>query len=197
MFKQTLFIAALLASFSGYVWFNVSVAQIVTDSPSSETRVATITPHEIEQAQDAWAKAIVEIGKAYQAKADYKQVASDAIAKLYGYDEGKVLFKPTKAAEVEFRDSKEEALSYFIGGIDKEDHGFALQPWSQVRFQNDQLVINADTAETMGLYFFTDATTQQEIKVEYSFGYKRAKDGRLVIFLHHSSLPYTPPTTAH
>ena len=31
---------------------------------------------------------------------------------------------------------------------------------------------------------------RQESKVEYTFGYKRCGDGKVRIFLHHSSLPY-------
>ena len=29
-------------------------------------------------------------------------------------------------------------------------------------------------------------------KVEYTFGYKRNDDGKIRIYLHHSSLPYVP-----
>lgn len=42
----------------------------------------------------------------------------------------------------------------------------------------------------MGNYYFTDANTNKEIKVEYTFGYIKDKDGNLKINLHHSSLPY-------
>ena len=105
-----------------------------------------------------------------------------------------MLFKPTKAAHDQFRETKAEAMSYFVGGENPEDHGFAIQPWSAVRFENNGIVIDADadTAEAMGNYYFTDAKTGTEVKVEYTFAYKRLKDGRLAIFLHHSSLPYQP-----
>ncbi|WP_211248384.1 hypothetical protein [Thermodesulfobacterium hydrogeniphilum] len=103
-----------------------------------------------------------------------------------------MLFKPTKASVKQFRLTKEEAISYFVGGVVPEDHGFALQPWSKVRFEPAGFVIGKDLAVTMGNYYFTDANTGKEVKAEYSFGYKRAKDGRLVIILHHSSFPYNP-----
>ncbi|MGQ9831530.1 MAG: hypothetical protein ACUVQI_07980, partial [Thermochromatium sp.] len=103
-----------------------------------------------------------------------------------------VLFKPTKAAVDEFRETREEALSYFVTGVEAEDHGFALQPWSRVRFVNHQIVINQDTAEAMGNYYFTDAKTGEVVKADFTFGYRRAADGHLVVFLHHSSLPYRP-----
>ena len=42
----------------------------------------------------------------------------------------------------------------------------------------------------MGNYYFTCATTGNKSKVEYTFGYARCDDGKVRIFLHHSSLPY-------
>ncbi len=160
------------------------------------TSAAPITEQDVLQAQDSWAKGIVEIGKVYQDGGDYKAVASQLIDQLYGYGEGKVLFKPTKAAHDQFRGTKAEAMSYFVGGENPEDHGFAIQPWSKVRFVNEDIDIDKDSANAMGNYYFTDAKTGGEVKVEYTFTYRRAKDkdGRLVIDLHHSSLPYVPAT---
>ena len=37
---------------------------------------------------------------------------------------------------------------------------------------------------------FTCAATGDKTKVEYTFGYKKNVDGKLRIFLHHSSVPY-------
>ena len=42
----------------------------------------------------------------------------------------------------------------------------------------------------MGSYVFTNATDASTVKVEYTFGYKKNDDGKLRIFLHHSSVPY-------
>merc|ERR1719238_1752558 len=42
----------------------------------------------------------------------------------------------------------------------------------------------------MGDYVFTDATSGDEVRVEYTFGYKRNDDGKVRIYLHHSSVPY-------
>merc|ERR1712228_540786 len=41
-----------------------------------------------------------------------------------------------------------------------------------------------------GNYYFTCATTGEKSKVEYTFGYQRCDDGKVRIFLHHSSVPY-------
>ncbi len=78
-----------------------------------------------------------------------------------------------------------------MGGSISEDKGFALAPYIKVRFENEGINIDCDSALAMGNYYFTK-TDGQEIKVEYSFGYVEDKDGHLKINLHHSSLPYTP-----
>ncbi len=103
-----------------------------------------------------------------------------------------VLFKPTKAAEKQFRSTREEAVSYFVTGAVPEDRGFAIQPWSKVRFENAGFIIDGDPAIAMGNYYFTDANTGKEAEVEFTFGYFRDEDGGLRIHLHHSSFPYQP-----
>ena len=100
-----------------------------------------IVEKEVMEAQKIWGEAIVAIGEAYTQKEDYKVLAEKVVDTLYGYDEGVVLFKPTKASEKQFRITKEEAVSYFVTGIVPEDRGFAIQPWSQVRFENAEIII--------------------------------------------------------
>ena len=104
-----------------------------------------------------------------------------------------MLFKPTKTSAIQFRGTKEGALSYFIAGNPNfsEDKGFALQPWTNVRFENASLILEENRALAMGNYFFTDSEGG-DTKVEYTFGYTKLSDGRLKIDVHHSSLPYDP-----
>lgn len=149
-----------------------------------------ITKEDILMAQKNWAEAIVAVGKAYINHEDYTALAHHIIDTLYAYDEGTVLFKPTKARSDQFRGTEKEALSYFVKGLIDEDHGFALQPWSKVRFENEDFLLMGDYAIAMGNYFFTDAHTNQEVHVEFTFGYIKGKEGQLLINLHHSSLPY-------
>jgi len=153
---------------------------------------------EVRAAQDLWASSIKKISKTYLEKGDYVAAAGDAAGKLYGYGHTNVLFKPTKAADVQFRPQATDAMSYFVGagavedGI-PEDGGFAInggKGFSEVVFDNHQIEINGDTAIAMGNYFFTCATTKGVSKVEYTFGYKRNEDGKVRIFLHHSSVPF-------
>ena len=84
-------------------------------------------------------------------------------------------------------------MSYFIAGDEracKEDKGFAIQPWTKVRFENTNFIIENNRAIAMGNYFFADLNGV-EAKVEYTFGYKLV-EGELRIDLHHSSFPYNP-----
>ena len=151
-----------------------------------------ITDADVLAAQEIWGNAIVEIGQAYTDGDDYTALAAERVDTLYGYDEGTVLFKPTLAAEQQFRLTEETALSYFVTGVVPEDHGFALRPWTTVRFENAGIIIDGDSAVAMGNYFFTDANTGEDTKVEYTFGYVRGADGNLLVNVHHSALPYNP-----
>ena len=147
---------------------------------------------DIYRVQENWAEWIVKTGRAYIEKENYTDIARRMIDELYGYKEGVVLFKPTKAGEKQFRLTLEGALSYFVGGNPAfpEDHGFALQPWKSVRFENAGFILKEDFALAMGNYFFMDMDGK-EIKVEYTIGYFRNETGSLMINLHHSSLPFS------
>ncbi len=160
------------------------------DANSLSKSPLKITESEVVSAQKKWGECIVDIGKA-SAK-EVKKTATNCINTLYAYDNGGVLFKPTKAAHKQFRMDKAGALSYFVTGVEAEDHGFALQPWNRVRFENIKTITDSDSAISMGNYYFTDAKTNKEVKVEYTFGYIKDANGDLKINLHHSSLPYNP-----
>lgn len=151
-----------------------------------------VTTQDVLDAQKAWGKGIVRIGRIYTEGGDYRAAARVLVETLYAYDLGPVLFKPTLASDVPFRGTLEAALSYFVGGLYEEDHGFAIRPWTFVRLVNDGIIVDGDRALAMGHYYFTD-TDGGVTKVEYSFGYIRDDQGHLRITLHHSSLPYAPP----
>ena len=155
---------------------------------------APITADEVAAAQQAWGEGIVAIGAVFTEEGDFSTRASEHIATHYAYGEdATILFKPTLAAEDQFRETTEEALSYFVGTEGTEDGGFAIAPYTAVRWENNGTVISesGDMAVAMGNYFFT-GSDGNETKVEYSFAYERGDDGELDIVLHHSSLPYNP-----
>ncbi len=150
-----------------------------------------ITTQEILEAQNAWGNGVVRLGQLTDEKEPLRLYAESFLNKYYDFKNKDVLFKPTKAAIRQFRPTNEGALSYFIGGNSDypEDNGFALQPWTKVRFENAILVMEENRAFAMGNYFFTDVKGQ-ETKVEYTFGYYKDLNGNLRIDLHHSSLPF-------
>eukprot|EP00438_Fugacium_kawagutii_P006743 Skav219155 [mRNA] locus=scaffold1574:862892:864603:- [translate_table: standard] len=155
-------------------------------SPQPES----VSMEEVKAAQKAWADAIKKISKTYLDGGDYVAAAANAAGELYGYGHGNVLFKPTKAKDVQFRPEASQAMSYFVGAkavkqadAIAEDGGFAInggKGWE----------LNGNVGIAMGNYYFTSAADGSKTKVEYTFGYKKCKDGKVRIFLHHSSVPF-------
>ena len=145
---------------------------------------------DVEVAQQAWGEGIVAISSAHNEGGDFVALATDHVNTLYAYQLGPVLFKPTLATINQFRPTFETALSYFVAsnGACPEDKGFAIKGWTNVRFENSDVIIDGDTALAMGNYFFT-APDGAEVKVEYTFGYIKDAGGSVKIQLHHSSMP--------
>ena len=141
--------------------------------------------------QKEWANSIISIGKAFLNKQDYLDITDKFLDRLYFFNKGKVLFKPTKASHKQFRRSKNEFISYFIGHdkVSDEDKGFALEPWKNIYFENFDTIFFENILISMGNYFFTNYRDEQ-IKVEYSFGYILDNKSILKIVFHHSSVPY-------
>ena len=153
---------------------------------------ATLTEDRVTAFKTAWGEGIVNIGAIHTEGGDYEAAAREHIEAFYAYDsDTPVLFKPTLTSADQFRGSFDEALSYFVGGSIEEDGGFAIAPYTSVRWENEGTTISGDTAFAMGNYFFTK-TDGSEVKVEYTFGIQEMDDGELKIVLHHSSLPFTP-----
>ena len=143
--------------------------------------------------QESWADGIIKIGLAYQNKQDFISQTDLFLTTLYNFDKKKVLFKPTKARDKQFRKDKSEFISYFIGHnkVSNEDTGFALEPWKDIKFDNFDFIVFQDIIITIGNYYFTNYEGET-IKVEYSFGYTLDKDeNKLRIVFHHSSIPYS------
>ena len=153
--------------------------------------MSAITQAEVESVQKVWGDGIVKFGKIFSDKGNYEQAAKEHIEQLYAYEHGSVLFKPTKAAKEQFRPDFAQALSYFVATNEacKEDGGFAINPWTKVRFENHDILFFSDNAVAMGNYFFTDLNGD-ETKVEYTFGYIKDDSGALRICVHHSAVPY-------
>ena len=149
-----------------------------------------ITVEDVEKTQQAWGDGVVAIAAAHSSGGDYVERARIHVESLYAYGLTPVLFKPTMAVKEQFRPSFEGALSYFVAenGVCPEDSGFAIKGWTRVRFENENVLINGNTALVMGNYFFTNPGGE-ELKVEFTFGYILDSNDDLRIQLHHSSMP--------
>lgn len=152
-----------------------------------------ITEAEVVNAQTAWGNGIVRIGQIHKDSGDYVTAAKDHIQTFYGYDLGSVLFKPTLAAQKQFRNSFDAALSYFVGGNESypEDKGFALKGWTKIRWENAGIINNnCKMAVAMGNYYFTPPDGSADVKVEYTFAYVKDRNNNLKIAVHQSSVPF-------
>jgi len=151
-----------------------------------------VTVADVEDAQHAWGEGIVAIATAHSTGGDYVEVARNHVETLYAYGLTAVLFKPTLAVIEQFRPTFDSALSYFVASnnVCPEDKGFAIKGWTNVRFENTDIIVQETTALAMGNYYFT-SPDGDEVKVEYTFGYIVDSSGNLRIQLHHSSMPAT------
>ena len=156
--------------------------------------MSKILEKEVILAQEEWKKGVLFMS---QNRRDLKtccEFAQSFVDRLYAYDDGGTLFKPTLASIKPFRVTCEAAVSYFVGSDDnfKEDKGFALKPWVDIEFDNIGIHCFEETAYAMGHYTFFSEDQSQTV-VEYTFAYVRSNssDNLLRISLHHSSLPYS------
>jgi len=157
-------------------------------------KAPNLTTDQVIEAQKAWGNGIVQISDTFAKGGDYVGVASTMLNRLYAYGYAPVLFKPTLAADRQFRSSFDAALSYFVAsnGYVTEDKGFAIQGWTNVRFENVDILTEGRLGLAMGNYYFTKPDGQEK-KVEYTFAYLLDDYGNVRINVHHSSLPYAPP----
>ena len=148
-----------------------------------------MTKEDIIKAQKEWSEGIIKMGEISDNRESLELFVSDFLDRLYNFDD-QVLFKPTKARDIQFRNDKKSAISYFIAGNDREcdeDTGFALSSWSKITFENKDIILGKEYAIAMGNYTFEN--NNSKVKVEFSFGYIKVS-GLVKINLHHSSIPF-------
>jgi len=185
---------ATLLAFAGAAMLLTGCATTMTQAGSSEGTInvkGEVTKADVLAAQKVWGEGIVEISKVHAEGGDFEARARQHINDLYAYGESEVMFKPTLAAEDQFRETFDEALAYFIGAEGTEDKGFAISGWTNVRWESNGIYVGGEDATAMGNYYFKKPDGS-ETKVEYSFGYVLDDDDNLKINVHHSSLPFSP-----
>ena len=141
--------------------------------------------------QQKWGNLVIEIGNAYKKNESLENLTSDLLHNIYAFNHCEVLFKPTLAKKNQFRTTKDEFLSYFLGQnkVCDEDSGFAIKGWKSIEFENYKITEQNNQLLAMGNYYFKD-NEDNILKVEYTFGFIKVNSEELKINLHHSSLPY-------
>ena len=141
-----------------------------------------------------WGNELIAISASYEKKGieHATSIAIEMLDRLYGFEFGPVLFKPTlSGGDQTFRTTKQGALSYFVGHDPNypADTGFGIKFWREVKSETSAIMIEDTVAMWMGRVMFTDKESNM-VKVDKSFCFRRSQSGKLKIVLHHSSLPY-------
>lgn len=153
-----------------------------------------ISETEVQAAQQAWCKALVDISATHASSGQpaAKALAEKVIDSAYGYQMGAVLFKPTLTVSPQtFRTTRAGALAYFVGGDPAfpKDSGFALKGWTRCDVANTAMFIDGDSATTMGKVHIT-GKDGKVTTVDKTWQFVRDDAGKLRIVLHHSSLEF-------
>ena len=135
----------------------------------------------------SWASGLSKIQASYEKNEDFRESATLFIEKHYLFDKESVLFKPTLTNKTIFRNSAEDALSYFIGGKYSEDLGFALKPFKSIEIKESNTIIENDLLAIMGILVFKIKDSNELLKVAFTFILKLTESG-LKIKIHHSSI---------
>ena len=134
----------------------------------------------------SWTDGLSMIRTAYEKNEDYKNIALEFINKHYLFNEESVLFKPTLTNKTIFRNSVDDALSYFIGGKYPEDTGFALKAYESININETNTVIEKDLIAIMGILDFKLVNSDESMRVAFTFVLKSSETG-LKLKIHHSS----------
>ena len=145
-----------------------------------------MSSNQIEHFLNSWKDGVIEIGRIHLEEGDYEKSAELFVSTHYAFDSEEVLFKPTFTKEVIFRNSKDLALSYFIGGEVAEDKGFALKPWEEIRLEELDIIEQDNLMVAMGTLNFKPLNLKENTLIAFTF-LLIDTDGSLKIKVHHSS----------
>ena len=114
--------------------------------------------------------------KSFSEKENVDNLVSHLLHEIYAFNHCDVLFKPTLAKDTQFRSTKEEFISYFLGQnkICIEDKGFAIKNWKSIKFENYKIIEHHNYLLSVGNYFFENQE-KELLKVEYTFGFIKDK----------------------
>ena len=142
---------------------------------------------EVNNFLNSWASGVIEIGKTFKEGGDIANKAKEFIDSHYAFDFQDVLFKPSYTKEVVFRNTRDEALSYFISGDIEEDKGFALKPWEKISLDKIYTLNEHNITIVMGILNLKPLDTLDEIRLAFTFVLIKDDKDQLKIKVHHSS----------
>lgn len=145
-----------------------------------------MSSNQIEHFLNSWKDGVIEIGRIHLEGGDYEKSAELFVSTHYAFDSEEVLFKPTFTKEFIFRNSKDLALSYFIGGEVAEDKGFALKPWEEIRLEELNIIEQDNLMVAMGTLNFKPLNLKENTLIAFTFLLIDTDDS-LKIKVHHSS----------
>ena len=128
-----------------------------------------MSSNQIEHFLNSWKDGVIEIGRIHLEGGDYEKSAELFVSTHYAFDSEEVLFKPTFTKEVIFRNSKDLALSYFIGGEVAEDKGFALKPWEEIRIEELNIIEQDNLMVAMGTLNFKPLNLEENTLIAFTF----------------------------
>ena len=140
----------------------------------------------VEGFMNSWTAGVIEIGRMHQEGGDFTLSAENFIEKHYAFSDENILFKPTFTSENIFRNTKDEALSYFIKGDISEDKGFALKPWERIELDELNCLLEENLTASMGTLLFKPLNEEEVTKVAFTFIFTMINNS-LKIKIHHSS----------
>ena len=146
-----------------------------------------ININEVNNFLNSWTSGIIEMGKTFKEGGNTIKAAEKFIDSHYAFDFEDGLFKPTYTKEVIFRNTKDEALSYFVSGDIKEDKGFALKPWGKISLENIITLDESDFTIAMGILNLKPLDSISETKIVFTFILVKNNKDQLRIKVHHSS----------
>ena len=183
--------------------FAVSCSTPSSSAPAADRPTTTaITDKEVEDAQKAWCKGLVDIATASQQT--YVKVANEFIDRAYDFNgNGRVFFRPTLAYTPHaFRTDRPGTLSYFIGGNSTypDGGGFARGPWVDCKPSNDLpngvkgIQTYGDIAVAMGTVTLTDCDGKPTVADKVFVFRKETKEPYALKLVFHMSAKANTPS---
>jgi hypothetical protein len=165
-----------------------------------EGREGSITPEEVQCAQQQWCDGLIGISRKYQNDPygdEYRLAAIDFLNTYYDFREGgRVFFRPTLAKfPNNFRTTFQGTLDYFIG--DAPGDGFAKANWKSAKYsnrvdtENPAIQIYGETAVAMGNVCLEEEGVPGMTVVDKVFVYRKVGN-ELKLIVHMSAKRNAP-----